>query len=58
MIDRQGDKIVWECDSCPETFESEQGEEFNVAWSRAKREGWRTKKIGDEWVHGCPGCGV
>jgi ribosomal protein L37AE/L43A len=58
MIDRQGSKIVWECDSCDETFDSEEGEEFATAWARAKREGWKSKKIGTEWLHGCPKCGV
>jgi hypothetical protein len=58
MIDRQHNKIVIECDSCPETIESERGEEWDTFWSRAKRDGWKSKKIGDQWVHGCPKCGV
>ena len=58
MIDRQHGKIVIECDSCNETFEGEQGEEFDVVWNAAKRDGWRTRKIADEWLHGCPKCGV
>lgn len=58
MIDRQGGKVVVECDSCNETFESEVGEEFAEMWSRAKRDGWRTRKIAGEWLHGCPRHGV
>ena len=57
MIDRQHGVIVFECDSCDETFEIG-SDDFNDTWSAAKREGWRSKKIGEEWVHGCPRCGV
>ena len=58
MIDRQHGKILIECDSCDVVFEGDPGEEWGEVWPSAKREGWRTKKIGDEWVHGCPKCGV
>lgn len=55
MIDYQGGAIVFECDSCDEVLESGQAD-FNSAWNLAKREGWRARKIGTEWVHECPGC--
>lgn len=55
-IDRQGAKIMFACDCCPEVFESEDRQEFNEAWAAAKLEGWRAKKIGTEWVHECPNC--
>lgn len=58
MIDRQNGKILIECDSCDEVFDGDPGEEFADVWSRAKRDGWRTKKVVDEWLHGCPKCGV
>lgn len=58
MIDRQHGHIVIECDSCNETFEGDQDEEFDVVWMSVKRAGWRTRKIADEWLHGCPKCGV
>lgn len=58
MIDRQGTKTIWECDSCDALFESDEGEEFKSAWTRAKMEGWVAKRIGEEWVHGCPRCGA
>lgn len=58
MIDRQGGKILIECDSCSDVFSGDDGDEFAVVWAEAKRDGWRTKKIADEWVHGCPKCGV
>lgn len=57
-IDRQHKRIVFECDSCDETFEGERDEEFAAVWASAKRDGWRAKMIGDEWVRGCPKCGV
>lgn len=58
MIDRQGRRILIECDSCDEVFQGEEGEEFADVWAGAKSEGWRTRKVADEWVHGCPKCGV
>ena len=44
VIDRQGGQIVFECDSCDETLETGTAE-FRDAWSLAKREGWRSKKL-------------
>ena len=58
MIDRQHDRIVIGCDSCEEVFEGETGEEFGMVWNTAKRDGWSTRKIADEWLHGCPRCGA
>ena len=55
MIDRQGGDIVFECDECGESLESETSD-FNSAWNLAKRDGWRAKKIGTEWCHECPNC--
>lgn len=57
MIDRQHGKIVIECDSCSETFDGD-SDEWETVWPAAKREGWRTRKIANEWLHGCPKCGV
>lgn len=58
MIDRQGLKILIECDSCDEVFSGDERAEFTEVWTAAKRDGWRTRKIGNEWVHGCTRCGV
>lgn len=58
MIDRQNGKILIECDSCDEVFEGEPGEEFAAVWASAKRDGWRLRKVADEWLHGCEKCGV
>ncbi len=65
MIDRQkGDNIVIECDSCPATFDAVHeglgigSSNFSIVWGAAKDEGWRARKIGQDWVHGCPKCGA
>lgn len=55
MIDRQNGDLVFECDTCGETLESGTSD-FNSAWNQAKRDGWRAKKVGTEWVHECPNC--
>ena len=57
MIDRQHGKIIFECDSFSETFDAEVAD-FNEAWNAAKRDGWRSRKIANEWIHGCSKCGV
>ena len=58
MIDRQGHKILIECDTCSEVFEGEEDAEFAEVWAEAKRDGWRSRKIGNDWVHGCGKCHV
>lgn len=58
MKDTQNGKIFFECDSCDEIFEGEKGEEFEVIWNAAKHDGWRTRKIAGECLHGCGKCGV
>lgn len=52
MIDRQGGKLIFECDCCDEVFES-QSDEFAEAWAAAKRDGWRSLKVNEEWLHSC-----
>ncbi len=59
MIDNQYGRIVLECDSCNEVVESERGEDWKDSfWPRMKREGWRTRQIGNQWLHGCLKHGV
>ena len=58
MIDRQGNRILIECDSCPEIFEGDEDAQFSDVWNSAKRDGWSTRKVADEWLHGCPKCGA
>lgn len=62
-IERDGkgreQRIVVVCDTsgCTSTFDGEPGEQFRDAWGRAKEEGWRTRQIAGEWLHGCKSCG-
>jgi hypothetical protein len=58
VIDRQGNRILIECDSCDEVFDGDEDAEFAAVWAEAKRDGWKSRKINCEWVHGCPKCGV
>jgi hypothetical protein len=58
MIDRQGGRICIECDSCDEVFEGEPRAEWAETWAAAKADGWKSKQIGGDWVHGCKRCGV
>jgi hypothetical protein len=58
MIDRQALKIVVECDTCSDVIESDEREDWETFWPRARRDGWKSKKIAGEWVHGCNRCGV
>lgn len=55
MIDRQHNAIVFECDGCPETLETDESE-FSDAMAQLRREGWKAEKVGDEWVHLCVTC--
>lgn len=58
MIDRQNGGVIFvECDSCDEVLDTET-KDFDEARNVMKREGWKVRKIADEWLHGCPKCGV
>lgn len=57
MIDRQGGKIVVACDSCGEELNTETAD-FAEARAMMQREGWKVRKIVNEWLHGCADCGV
>ena len=60
MIDRQHDQIVIECDACDSVFDSGVegcgSLEWEVVWPAAKREGWKARRIGGEWLQFCPSC--
>lgn len=47
---------VIECDrvGCSATFTISSCIDFNSGWTDAKKQGWRAKRIGVDWVHGCP----
>lgn len=57
MMDRQKGLLVFECDSCGETLDTEK-RDFDDARAVLKREGWRTTTPddGETWEHSCPGC--
>jgi hypothetical protein len=55
MIDRQNGRIVIECDGCGEVHEGETND-WLEEWRVAKAAGWRTCKIGSDWIHTCPEC--
>jgi predicted RNA-binding Zn-ribbon protein involved in translation (DUF1610 family) len=57
MLDRQHGKIIFECDVCGDTLESDT-RDFNEALLTLKNESWSARKIGSDWVHSCPECGV
>lgn len=47
--------IVFTCDKCPETLETEH-DEWDTAWPVAKEAGWRAFRLGKDWRHSCPDC--
>lgn len=59
MIDRQGGKLLVECDSCEAVLDTET-DDFAEARALMQREGWKVRLIRNEriWIHGCPRCGV
>jgi len=58
MIDRQnGGIIMVECDSCDAVLDTETAD-FEEARGLMRTEGWKIRKIANEWLHGCPKCGV
>lgn len=58
MIDRQnGGIIMVECDSCDAVLDT-QTKDFSEARQIMQTEEWKVRKIGSDWIHGCPKCGV
>jgi hypothetical protein len=58
MIDRQNGGVIYvECDSCDAVLDTET-KDFNEARDVMRREEWKVRKIANEWLHGCPKCGV
>jgi hypothetical protein len=50
MLDRQHGDIVWECDACGAALETETSD-FDSARNLLRREGWKIRKQGDEWMY-------
>jgi hypothetical protein len=55
MLDRQKGNVVFECDTCGESLDSETGS-FDSAMNLFRREGWKARKVGDVWTHKCEAC--
>jgi hypothetical protein len=55
MIDRQSGKLLVECDSCNEVLDTETAD-FDECREMMKREGWKVRKVGSEWIHACQNC--
>jgi Fe2+ or Zn2+ uptake regulation protein len=47
--------IIFCCDGCGDTIETRRSE-FADALTEAKREGWKARKVCDEWMHFCKDC--
>jgi hypothetical protein len=55
-VHREYGNITFECDACPEIFESGT-DDFHAAYADAKHHGWKAiKTAGGEWEHRCPDC--
>jgi Fe2+ or Zn2+ uptake regulation protein len=54
-IHRERHGILFECDGCSNTLDTETKE-----WERAKQlldtEKWKAEKVGTDWLHLCPSC--
>ena len=57
MLDRQKGLLVVECDTCGDVLDTET-KDFDEARACMQRNGWKVRKIGRDWIHGCAGCGV
>ncbi|WP_439392362.1 hypothetical protein ACRQ5Q_22465 [Bradyrhizobium sp. PMVTL-01] len=57
MLDRQHGKFVVECDSCGDTLQTDT-RDFEEAREVMRLNDWKARKIGRDWIHGCPECGV
>lgn len=55
MIDRQGGVVVFECDGCDEVLSTDEAE-FEAAMVAYRAGGWRSKKIGSDWLNLCLEC--
>jgi hypothetical protein len=62
MISIQPDRVIFICDACGKTAESDgtgdQDYAFKVFWPRIKRKKWKTWRNDDGagWQHACPDC--
>lgn len=57
MIDRQHGYVIVVCDECADELNI-LTDSFVELMEYAKSIGWTSRKIANEWLHGCPKCGV
>lgn len=55
-IIRDGREQAIECDTCPETTQPMDRNDFETMIQTAKADGWRIAAVGGGWEHTCPGC--
>lgn len=55
MLDRQKGNFIVECDKCSEVLDTETSS-FDSALNIMRRNGWKSRKIGEDWVHWCGEC--
>jgi hypothetical protein len=53
---REYGNIIFECDACIETFETDT-DDFHTAYEQVKKLGWKAVKLDSgEWEHRCSDC--
>jgi hypothetical protein len=55
MLTRIKGKVVFECDHCAETLDTDESD-FGDALAVLRDSGWKAVKEGDEWSHRCDDC--
>jgi hypothetical protein len=54
-VDRQKGNIIFECDACNETLETNTSN-WDAAMNMLRHGGWKARKEDEEWVHYCDKC--
>lgn len=59
MIERRyfGGPIDVHCDTCPAGLETGT-KDFSEARVTMREEGWKARRIDDQWLHFCPDCTI
>lgn len=55
MLTRIHGKIVFECEGCSETLETDE-RDFSEAKDILDNSGWKARLTGRDWSHYCPLC--
>jgi hypothetical protein len=57
MIERDKGNVIFVCDTCEKKLETHL-DDFKEAFAMFRREGWKTERVGKDWIHGCEDCGT